>query len=287
MQTFRVMTYNILYGGVGRESLIRDVVEAIHPDIAVFTEVTSADSFKVIAEPVGPHRAEGAIRKNGQRAVIVSRWPVSKSRLLGPPWAPRKWVEATIQPSAGPPVSVCGVHLVPQPLWPFEVSRRIEMRTLVEQLPPREGMPHIIAGDFNARMPGDRFLRDHAELWVRLECAVQGGWPRWALKGMVDAGYVDCYRTCHEREDGFTVPAWDPAIRLDYIFASPALRQSLKAAGTLEPHAPAKARFRPRRSVGELLGWKPVRSLGDSASDHLPVWADFEWPSAVESQRDG
>jgi len=279
MPTFRLMAYNILYGGVGREKRIRDVVEAIGPDVAVFTEVTSADAFNVIAEAVGPHRAEGAIRRNGQRAVIVSRWPVVGSRLLGPRWAPQKWVEATIQPFGGAPVSICGVHLVPQPLWPFEVSRSIEVRTLVDHLAPRAGTPHIIAGDFNALMPGDRFLRDHAELWVRIECAIQGGWPRWALKGLVDAGYIDCYRACHERDDGFTVPAWDPAFRVDYVFASPVLRQKLRAAGTSERRAEADAgRFRPRRSLGELLGWKPVRSLGDSASDHLPVWTDFKWP---------
>lgn len=271
------MTYNILYGGVGREALICDVVKAIHPDVAVFTEVTCDDSFEVIAEAVGPHRAEGAIRKNGQRAVIVSRWPVLRSRVLGPPWAPQKWVEATVQPFGGPPISVCGVHLVPQPLWPFELLRRIEVRSLVEQLRPLAGAPHIVTGDFNALMPGDGFRRDHAELWVRLEYAIQGGWPRWALKHMLNAGYTDCYRACHERGDGFTVPAWDPAFRVDYVFASSALSRSLRAAGTFAPNASAgPARVPPRRSLGELLGWTPVRSLGDAASDHLPVWADFE-----------
>ena len=276
MPTFRVMAYNILYGGVGREERIRDVVTAIHPDIAVFAEVTSPESFEVIADAVGPHRAEGAIRKNRQKAVIVSRWPILSSRLLGPPWAPRKWVEATLQPYDGPAVSVCGVHLVPQPLWPFEICRRIEVRRLLEHLPPRDGTPRIIAGDFNALMPGDGFRRDHAELWVRLECAVQGGWPRWALKGLVEAGYFDCYRACHKREDGFTVPAWDPSVRLDYVFASPSLSPSLVDAGTSELGTSAAAV--PRRSLAELLGWTPIRSLGDAASDHLPVWADFEWP---------
>ena len=283
MPAFRVMAYNILYGGVGRETRIRDVVTAIHPDVAVFTEVTSPESFETIAEAVGPHRAAGAIRKNRQRAVIVSRWPIMESRLHGPPWAPQKWVEATVQPFGGPSVSVCGVHLVPQPLWPFEISRRIEVRTLVERLPPHEGTPHIIAGDFNALMPGDGFRRDHAELWVRLECAVQGGWPRWALKELVNAGYVDCYRACHVRDDGFTVPAWDPAVRLDYVFASPSLSPSLRAAETFESGASASSAVNPpRRSLAELLGWTPVRSLGDAASDHLPVWADFEWPPAPD-----
>jgi endonuclease/exonuclease/phosphatase family metal-dependent hydrolase len=277
---FRVMTYNILYGGVGREPLIRDVVEAIHPDVAVFTEVTAAGSFDGIAEAVGPHRAEGAIRKNGQRAVIVSRWPVLGSRVLGPPWAPQKWVEAAFQPFGGPPLRVCGVHFVPQPLWPFELFRRTEVRSLVEQLRPIGHVPHIIAGDFNALMPGDAFRREDAELWVRIETALQGGWPRWALKGLAAAGYTDCYRACHQRDDGFTVPAWSPAFRVDYVFASASLSPALKAAGTIAPEA-AAARLPPRRSLAELLGWKPVRSLGGAASDHLPVWADFEWPSGA------
>jgi endonuclease/exonuclease/phosphatase family metal-dependent hydrolase len=172
---------------------------------------------------------------------------------------------------------------VPQPLWPFEICRRLEVRTLVEQLRPLAGAPHIITGDFNALMPGDGFRRDRAELWVRVECAIQGGWPRWALKGMLDAGYTDCYRACHGDEDGFTVPAWNPAVRLDYVFASAPLRRSLRASGTLEPKASADSGGEPpRRSLAELLGWTPVRSLGNTASDHLPVWADFEWPPGVK-----
>ena len=53
MPTLRVMTYNILFGGTGREERIRHVIEAIRPDIAVFTEVTNAKSFELIAAAVG------------------------------------------------------------------------------------------------------------------------------------------------------------------------------------------------------------------------------------------
>ena len=281
MPIFRVMAYNILFGGVGRENLIRDVVNAVRPDVAVFTEVMAPESFDVIADAVGPHRVEAETRRNHQRAVIVSRWPILATALHGPSWAPRKWIEATLQPFGGPSISMCGVHLVAQPLWPFELLRRMEVRSLVEQLPPLADVPRIIAGDFNAIMKGDAFRRDHAELWVRLECAVQGGWPRWALNGLADAGYTDCYRACHGGEDGFTVPAWDPAVRLDYVFASPLLRKSLRGAGTSEPSASAGSVDRPRRSLSELLGRTPVRSLGGAASDHLAVWADFEWPPPV------
>ena len=35
---------------------------------------------------------------------------------------------------------------------------------------------------------------------------------------MLDGGYVDCYRSLHS-DPGFTFPAWDPHVRLDYVFA--------------------------------------------------------------------
>jgi hypothetical protein len=90
MPTFRVMTSNVHFGGVGREQLIRDVVSAIHPDVVVFTEVTSADSLEAIADVVGPHRAGRASRFSREHPAIVSRWPIIQSDLHGPPWAPHK-----------------------------------------------------------------------------------------------------------------------------------------------------------------------------------------------------
>lgn len=277
MRTFRVMTYNILNGGVGRETLIRDIVSAIHPDVAVFTEVTSVDSFEVIADAVGQHQA-AASRSNRARPAIVSRWPIIQSALHGPPWSPRKWVEATLLPFGGPAVTVHGVHLVPQPLWPFEVWRRCEVRCLLKRLRTRQGTPQIIAGDFNAIMVGDGLRRETAPLWVRAQWALQGGWPRWALRGLTRAGYADCYRACHAQDPGFTVLAWAPGARLDYVFASPDLKETLRESGTFAPGTAGSDPLTPRRSIGELLGWTTVRSLGPHASDHLPVWADFQWP---------
>jgi len=280
MPTFRVMTYNILYGGVGREQRIRDIVTAIRPDVAVFTEVTATDSFEAIADAVGPHRVAAASGFSGEHAAIVSRWPIMQSDLHGPPWARRKWVQATLRPFGGPSVSIHGVHLVPQPLWPFEVWRRAEVRSLLNRLRDPACAPHIVAGDFNALMVGDTVRREGAPAWVRAQWAIQGGWPRWALKGLTNAGYTDCYRACHPREHGFTVPAWAPGARIDYVFASPDLERSLRAAGTVEARPrEGSLRVPPRRSLPELMGWTPVRSLGHEASDHLPVWADFEWPS--------
>jgi endonuclease/exonuclease/phosphatase family metal-dependent hydrolase len=279
MPTFRVMTYNILYGGVGRESLIRDVVSAIHPDVAVFTEVTAADSFRSIADVVGPHYVIGAGRFESEHSAIVSRWPILPSDLPdlhGPLSARRKWAQGIIRPFEGPAVRILGGHLVPQPLWPFEIWRRWEVRSLLKRLQAAARLPHIVAGDFNALMADDTLRRDGAPVWVKAQWRLQGDWPRWALNELIDAGYIDCYRACHPNEPGFTVPAWNPGARIDYVFASPDLRALLRSSGVGESRTASPAAA-PRRSLAELLGWKAVQSLGNEASDHLPVWADFEW----------
>src|SRR4051812_20964041 len=137
MPTLRVMTYNVLYGGVGREQLIREVVAAIRPDIAVFTEVISVDSFDVIAEAVGPYCVGRKGRRNREYPAIATRWPITEWDLHGPPWAPQKWIEATMRPYGSLPVSVHGVQLAPQPLWPLEIWRRQEVRWLLRRLQTR------------------------------------------------------------------------------------------------------------------------------------------------------
>src|SRR4051812_40762975 len=39
-----------------------------------------------------------------------------------------------------------------------------------------------------------------------------------AIQIMLDAGYIDCYRRLHT-DPGYTFPAWDPHVRIDYFFA--------------------------------------------------------------------
>jgi hypothetical protein len=88
-------------------------------------------------------------------------------------------------------VAIHAVHLVPQPLWPFEIWRRREVRYLVKRLQLRGDVPQIVAGDFNALLPGDPQRREGAPSWIRAQWLLQGGTtPRWALKPLIDAGYT-------------------------------------------------------------------------------------------------
>lgn len=69
-----------------------------------------------------------------------------------------------------------------------------------------------------------------------LQCGII---PRWALRPLTDAGYVDCYRACNAQSEGFTVASWNPNARIDYVFASRGLETSLRSSGTLEPDGSA------------------------------------------------
>ncbi len=115
------------------------------------------------------------------------------------------------------------------------------------------GDRHLLAGDFNAVAPGNRALLAGAPLWVRAQTWFQlGRVPRRALRPLLDAGYVDCFREMSPREDGFTLPPTAPRVRLDYVFAAPALGGALIEC----------------RVVAEP-------AVAASASDHLPVMAEF------------
>jgi exonuclease III len=77
------------------------------------------------------------------------------------------------------------------------------------------------------------------------------GTPRLVLPQILQEEYVDCYRRLHPHEPGYTYPAHAPWLRLDYVFASPALAKRLVAC--------------------DVVGGADAQQ----ASDHLPVAATF------------
>src|SRR5258708_16451553 len=119
------------------------------------------------------------------------------------------------------------------------------LRTVADEL-------HLLAGDMNALRPGDHVGTPPTGEQKRGD-AVDGA-PRLAIRRILEAGYADCYRRLHPRTPGFTYPSDVPWLRLDYIFASPALAQYLDSCDVVTTRAARRA------------------------SDHLPVWATFTAP---------
>ena len=252
----RLLNYNILKGGEGREAEIVEVIRAAAPDIVVMPEVRGVDRFRRIAAALRmyPRLAEGRGRIP-LRVGLLSRLPILDFHTLHlwPVWP--SCLQATVKLANGHSLTVFGLHLAAYYPWFLEWWRAHQVRTLLRHIRRAAPGRHLLAGDFNTIAPGDRASLGQAPLWVKAQAWFQLGYiPRWALGPLLDAGYVDCFRKLHPEEDGFTLPSVHPQVRLDYVFAAPSVTQAL-------------------RECRVITSPKAVTS----ASDHLPVLTEFGW----------
>ena len=108
-----------------------------------------------------------------------------------------------------------------------ERGRMREVRAILGFLEARENGFHLLVGDFNTLAPGE--LLDMQKLPTRYKVLAYllGGKATYrAIQIMLDAGYADCYRKFHT-DPGYTFPAWDPHVRLDYFFSRPEFIDSI------------------------------------------------------------
>jgi endonuclease/exonuclease/phosphatase family metal-dependent hydrolase len=254
--TIRLLTYNILRGGQEREAEIVEVIRSVAPDVVVVPEAQEVDRFQRLARALEmtPRLAENH-RRLPLRVGLLSRLPVLGFHTvhLWPVWP--SCFQASVQLADGCSLTVYGLHLAAYYPWFVEWWRTHQVRALLRYIRQVAPGQHLLAGDFNTVAPGDRVSLAEAPLWVRAQAWFQLGYmPSWALKPLLDAGYVDCFRELHPEDDGFTLPSRRPQVRLDYVFAAPSLAKTLHECRVIA-------------APGEVA----------LASDHLPVLAEFRW----------
>jgi exodeoxyribonuclease-3 len=243
----RLLSYNIRYGGTGREAQLAAVVSACAPDLVVLQEATKPGVVEQVAGRTGM-AVWGA--RSGHSLGFMSREPVARFQWHRPFGARHSFLE--IVPAEGG-LSVFGVHLSAIHSNLTEQRRRIELRALLHLVRGR-GDRHALVGDFNTLAPGE--MLDLRQLPLRLRAFVwlTGGRIRWqTIRRVLAAGYVDAYRKLHPLDHGYTFPTWSPHVRLDYLF----LKES------------QAARIR-SCEVASSNGEAP------SASDHFPLLAELE-----------
>ena len=247
--TFRLLTYNIRRGGAGRVDAIARVVNACDPDVVVLQEATRPDIVAAVAARTGMRDARSFAR---QSLGFLSRGPVTHAHWHRPRFSRHAFVDVVPQ---GVPIRIFGVHLSAVHAAWTERRRLVELRALLHAIAAHQNGFHVLAGDFNTLAPGEDL--DVARLPPRLRPFVwlSGGRIKWrTIQTIADAGYVDAFRACHPGEAGFTMPSWDPHVRLDYVFVPSAFRDRIAAADVVRANDAV------------------------SASDHLPVVADLTIP---------
>jgi len=247
--SLRLLSYNIRYGGVGREEAIAEAVRTCEPDVVVLQEATDPRVVERVAELTGMLRW-GARPQHSM--AYMSRIELASREWHRPRGARHPFLELV---PAGTDLRVFGLHLTAvHSLW-TERQRVRELRAMLAGIERHQEGFHVLVGDFNALSPGE--LLDVGRMPPRLRVLVwlSGGAARMkqlAIQTVLDGGYVDAYRAVHPNDRGFTFPTWDPHVRLDYMFLP--------------------SRFRVRIASCDV-----VRSPGAvrAASDHFPLLAEL------------
>jgi exodeoxyribonuclease III len=243
----RLLTYNVRYGGVGRDTALAAVVRAANPDVVVLQEATRPD---VIARVAGLCRMPTWASRRSESLGFMSRVPVAEHHWHHPRGSRHAFLEIVL---AGVRCRVFGVHLsAVHSAW-TERRRVRELRALMAGIRGHQQGVHVLAGDFNTLAPGE--LLDVRQLPYRLRALVwlSGGTIRWqTIQQILDARYVDAFRFLHPADAGLTFPTWNPHVRLDYVFV-PELHVGRVKACRVVTDAPAR-----------------------DASDHFPLLAEIE-----------
>ena len=208
----RLLSYNIRYGGTGREAALAAMVRSAAPDLVVLQEATNPTLVERLSVDTGMTQWGS---RAGHSLGFMSRIPVRVE------WhRPRVSRHAFLEIApAGTPWRVFGVHLSAVHAAWTERRRVYELRALLAGIGREQPGPHALVGDFNTLAPGE--LLDFRKLPARLRALVwlSGGRIRWrTIQTVLDAGYVDGFRSCHPDLVGNTFPTWDPHVRLDYLF---------------------------------------------------------------------
>ena len=244
--TLRVATYNIRFGGAGRKASIAAVLASLAPDIVVLQEATDPSTVAWIGREIGlPH----VVATPGRSVAALSREPIETTwHELG-----RGRQALEIGPLSGHS-RMFGVHLSAGLSQRGEQRRRAEVRQLLERVQATGGPDRtIVVGDFNAISPGDGPLMRLLPMWIRILLRFDGGIRTEVMATLAAAGFTDGYRLLHTDDPGFTMPAVEPSVRLDYFMLGSAVRSLLVSC---EQQA---------KGVDSAL-----------ASDHLALVAEFD-----------
>jgi endonuclease/exonuclease/phosphatase family metal-dependent hydrolase len=243
--TLKLLSYNIRFGGAGRERELSEVIRSRDPDLVVLQEATKPAVVRQLAELTGlGHWAA----RPGHSLAYLSRGEIAHHEWHWPRGARRAYMEIV---PAGLGLRVFGVHLSAVHSTWTERRRMRELRSLLVGIEQHRAGFHLLAGDFNTLAPGELFETRRLPLRLRPLVWLSGGRVRYeTIQIMLDAEYADGYRRLNPADRGYTFPTWDPHVRLDFVFLPAPFADRLEACEVVRDGAP----------VAE-------------ASDHLPLLA--------------
>jgi endonuclease/exonuclease/phosphatase family metal-dependent hydrolase len=247
--TLRLLSYNIRFGGLGREPSLAETIIAAAPDLVVFQEATHPEVIERLAEAT--KFPFWAARRNHSIG-FLSRTQVDYHEWHYPAGARHSFLEIV---PAGTTARIFGLHLSARFSRWDERRRAREIRSLLEGIKRHQDGFHVLVGDFNTLAPGEILNVDKMPAWIRALIWISGRkLQRETIQFMLDAGYGDGYRMLNAEDKGYTFPTWDPHVRLDYVFVPKAFSNRLVSCAVI---------CEPKERI-------------QAASDHCPLVAELE-----------
>jgi endonuclease/exonuclease/phosphatase family metal-dependent hydrolase len=249
----RLVSYNILDGGVGRADPLAEVIEAQRPDIVALVEADDHSVVERIARRLKMDFVIGAGRRHG--AAICSRWRIDES--INHSLLREDFSDCLLEATIAGQWTLAAVHLHPRAREQDESRREAEVQAILDIFRPhrQSGRAHLLAGDFNANSPIQRIDPQKCKPRTREDIAANGGvLPRRAVQKLLDEGYVDCLHAVVGSDaanvGSFTTQC--PGQRVDYVFAWGVSKARMK-----------EARIEQGR-------------LAKDSSDHFPIVVEIE-----------
>ena len=243
----KLLSYNIRFGGRGRETQLAQVIRDVAPDLVVFQEATDTRVISRLAQEtdlsIWAARPEHSIG-------YISRLEIAHHEWHYPAGAKHSFLEIVLQ---GSEARIFGLHLS-STFSKWSERRRVrEIQALLKSIERHQEGFHVLVGDFNTLAPGEILDVRRMPAWIRGLVWLSGrDIQRETIQLMRDSGYLDGYRTLHPEEKGYTFPVWDPHLRLDYLFL-------------------------PEQFAGRLLQCEVVTGAAKTrASDHMPLLAEVQ-----------
>jgi exodeoxyribonuclease III len=211
--TLRLLSYNIRFGGHGREHALAETIVAAAPDLVVFQEAIDPAVIERLSEAT--KFPFWAARRNHSIG-FLSREKVEYHEWHYPAGARHSFLEIV---PAGSNARIFGLHLSARFSRWDERRRAREIRSLLDGIKRHQNGFHALVGDFNTLAPGEVLEMDKMPAWIRALIWISGRkLQRETIQLMLDAGYGDGFRMLHADDKGYTFPTWDPHVRLDYVF---------------------------------------------------------------------
>ena len=251
----RLLSYNIRFGGRGREHALAETIVAAAPDLVVFQEATDPAVIKRLSEatkfPFWAARQNHSIGFLSREEVEYHEWHY-------PAGARHSFLEIV---PAGSNARIFGLHLSARFSRWDERRRAREIRSLLDGIKRHQNGFHALVGDFNTLAPGEVLELSKMPAWIRALIWISGRkLQRETIQLMLDAGYGDGFRMLHADDKGYTFPTWDPHVRLDYVFVPKVFANRLEKCEVItEPKDEVRA-----------------------ASDHCPLMAEINADTSDE-----